>query len=103
MNKWGGKMRYLLITLMAITFVGCSDTWICSGNKYQIMASTDGNVYRLDGKTGEVMIISKGTMHKISQSEQTLLVVNGLYKTEDGEIILYLGKSKFGARPLPTF
>ena len=92
-------MRYFLLVLIALTIVGCSDTKISTGIQYQLISSSDGYVYRLDGNTGEVMIINQGTMSKVSQSEQTNLVINGLYKTEEGKIIRYIGKGKFVPRP----
>lgn len=62
------------------------------------LPSSDGRAYRLDAKSGEVTVIEQGAMHKLSQAEQTPLIMGVLFKTEDGEIIRYIGQGKFEAR-----
>ena len=90
------KMRYLSIVLIiSIIIIGCRNAETSFNNDYQIVTSTDGCVYRLNKRTGDMMIITHGVMHKVSQSEQTLLVVHELYKTEEGKVIQYEGKGNF--------
>ena len=89
-------MRYLSIVLIiSIMIIGCRNAEISFNNDYQIVTSTDGSVYRLNKRTGDIMIITHGVMHKVTQPEQTLLVVNELYRTEEGKIIQYEGKGNF--------
>ncbi len=71
-------MRYFILIIAVATLVGCGETWNASSNRYQIVASSDGRVYRLDVKTGEVTAIEQGAMHKLSQAEQTPLIVGTL-------------------------
>lgn len=97
-------MRYLFPILITLTLIGCSDGWNTTSNKYQLVVSSDGHVYRMDTRTGDVVVIEQVPMHKLSQSDQIPLVVNALYKTEEGEVIRYAGKGKFEARrPLSDF
>ena len=67
-----------------------------SPNRYELVASAQGYVYRLDKKTGDVSIIEEDTIRKVEQSQTRDLIVGSLYKTEDGNVVQYVGKGTFG-------
>jgi hypothetical protein len=90
-----------------------------SSNRYELVASSQGYVYRLDKKTGDISVIEQDTIKKVSEgqinrwirrpdgvwvmSEGEIkdLVVGSLLKTEDGKIIRYVGKGNFDLNPIP--
>jgi hypothetical protein len=109
-------MSLSMFTLLgtAIFFFGCSNSE--SPNRYELVASTQGYVYRLDKKTGDVSVIEQDTIRKVSDGDKVWrqqpdgtwslsewkikdLVVGSLFKTEDGNIIRYVGKGKFEEKP----
>ena len=87
-------MRYLaLVTFILLIFVGCNTQTAI--DKYQIIASPDGNVYRLDKSSGEVWLIKDGTMEEI-QAKSFRLKINQHYIAEDLYSFVYLGKGQLG-------
>lgn len=112
-----GKDLLSACTLLGvvISLFGC-DTFE-SSNRYELVASPQGYVYRLDKKTGDVSVIEQDTIKKVSEGQIKLwreqpdgtwalsegeikvLVVGSLLRTEDGEVIRYIGKGKFDSRP----
>jgi hypothetical protein len=89
------KMMLSMFTLFGavILLFGCSN--FESSDRYELVASAQGYVYRLDKKTGDVSIIEQDTMWKVEQSRTKDLIVGSLYKTEDGNVVRYVGKAKF--------
>ena len=76
-----------------ILLSGCSK--LESFDRYELVASTHGYVYRLDKKTGDVSIIEEDTIRKVSEGRIRNLLVGSRFKTEDGNMIRYAGKGKF--------
>lgn len=62
--------------------------------RYQLLASPDGKVYRLDAKTGAVQYVAPdGTF---SLSEGTPKLKQGQYfQLEDGKFLKYIGNGQF--------
>jgi hypothetical protein len=56
-------MKSLTIILSVLLLYGCSDFRL--SEKYQLTASQDGNVYRLDKTSGEVWLLKGNTMQKV--------------------------------------
>jgi hypothetical protein len=80
----------LLLILVIIISAGCSseDMWGSHKDKYQLVASSEGRVYRLNVKTGEVMVIEQGTM-------RTVMIANTSEKNSES------GKAGGTNSPLP--
>jgi hypothetical protein len=105
------KIMLSIFTLFGVVIVlfGCSN--FESSDRYELVASAQGYVYRLDKKTGDVSIIEEDTIRKVSEGQIRNLVVGSRFKTEDGNVIRYAGKGKFepakndplGIRPSPKF
>jgi hypothetical protein len=55
-----------LFFILSMVACGSQDNERSHGSRYQLVASSDGSVYRLDVKTGEVMIIKQGIMRSVS-------------------------------------
>jgi hypothetical protein len=83
-------MRHFAIVLLTALFLSaCND--LTSHDKYQLVASTDGNAYRLDKSSGEVWLIKGNTMEKL-QMKDFRLKVGQRYVGEDLYSFTYLGK-----------
>ena len=86
-------MRYLTAVLSVVLLLtACND--LPSGNKYQLVASSDGNVYRLDKSNGEVWIIQDNTMEEVS-TKSLRLTISQRYTGVDGYSFTYSGKGTF--------
>lgn len=89
----------LILTLPGFLLLlqGCDKTDITPGftPKYQIIATVEGEVYRLNSKSGAVFVVANGQMKKIPENEVTNLVVGGIYETENGVFHKYLGAGEF--------
>ena len=96
-NTCKGKdaMRYLVIVFLFISFFASCDNFI-SQDKYQIAASTDGNIYRLDKSSGEIWLIKGNFMEKV-RMKYFRLKIGRKYVGEDGYSFTYLGKGQVGA------
>ena len=90
------NIKTIFIVLSVISILsGCNDFGMY--NRYQLVASSDGHVYRLDRKNGDISIVDQNTIRKISDSDEVNLVVGLFYKTEGGKIMKYVGNGKFEA------
>jgi hypothetical protein len=64
-------------------------------DKYQIVTSSDGHVYRLDKASGEVWLIKGSSMEKVQEKDLRLKIGNR-YMGEDLYSFTYLGKGQLG-------
>jgi hypothetical protein len=82
----------LLLSLVAILLTGCDQ--LPGGQRYQLLASPDGKVYRLDVKTGAVHYITPDGMFPLLSGTPKL--TNGQYfQLEDGKFLKYIGNGQF--------
>jgi hypothetical protein len=91
-------MKIVIVLFLFLTVCGCGIVGSGEGfrtDRYQLVASSDGKVYRLDKKTGEVSTIDGNSIRSIGNSDQTNLVVGMFYKTEEGKLMRYAGKGNF--------
>jgi hypothetical protein len=63
-------------------------------DKYQIVASPDGNTYRLDKSSGKVCLINGDKMKEVS-TEDFRLTIGQRYQGDDGYFFIYSGKGQF--------
>jgi hypothetical protein len=82
----------LLIPLLIVLLGGCDQ--LPGMQRYQLLASPDGQVYRLDAKTGAVDYVTPDGM--FSLSEATPKLKQGQYfQLEDGKFLKYIGNGQF--------
>lgn len=86
-------MKNVLIGLLAILFLCACN--ITNTDKYQVVTSTDGAVYRLDKSSGKVWLIRGDKMDKIREYD-FLLRIGNRYVCEDFYSFTYLGKGEVG-------
>jgi hypothetical protein len=84
------KMMPILVILAMVMFVGCENL---KEEKFQLIASSDGSVYRLNKKDGSVSVIQNGQISEI-KTGRIKLEVGKLYEAEDGKIVKYIGKQE---------
>lgn len=87
-------MKRLLFLIMLSGFI-ISCTRFYPNQQYQLVASTDGRVYRLNKTSGEVWLIEPEGTKKLAEEGLITLKASTYYKTEDGGVVRYLGKGKF--------
>jgi hypothetical protein len=75
-------MKSITIILSVLLLYGCSDFRL--SEKYQLSASQDGNVYRLDKTSGEVWLIKGNTMQKVL-AEPEDITKRKVYNTSTGQ------------------
>lgn len=86
-------MKQLAIVLpLVLCLFACNSLTL--GDKYQIVASQNGNVYRLEKTSGKVWLIKGNTMEEVSMQDFKL-IVRQRYKGADGYSFVYLGKGRF--------
>lgn len=84
--------RSLLASLLVTLIAGC-DQYATSHN-YQLLATPDGKVYRLDEKTGVINYVSTDGIFTLSEGIPKLK--QGQYfQLEDGKFLKYLGNGQF--------
>ena len=87
-------MRHFIIFIsIALLLTACNN--LTSRDKYQIVASTDGNVYRLNKASGEILQIRGNTMERL-QTKYFRLKIGHRYVGEDVYSFTYLGKGLVG-------
>jgi hypothetical protein len=87
-------MRHIfLFVFLALLLSGCNNFW--ASEKYQVLASSDGNTYRLDKSSGEVWLIKGGSMEKVPPKDFRLKI-GQRYIAEDIYSFTYLGKGQIG-------
>ena len=84
------KMMLVLVILAVLMFVGCENL---KEEKFQLIASSDGSVYRLNKKDGSVSVIQNGQISEIMIG-RIKLEVGKLYEAEDGRMVKYIGKKE---------
>ena len=87
-------MRFLFVFL-SLFFVISSCEKLQPQDKFQMVAGSDGFVYRLDKHSGEVWRIHGKLMQEV-QGLAYRLKIGQRYHGEDGYSFLYLGKGKTG-------
>jgi|SRR3989338_280070 len=86
-------MRFIFILLIALFLNACNN--FTPESKYQMLASADGNSYRLDKTSGEIWLIKGNTMEKVQMTDFSL-AIGERYKSADGYSFKYLGKGQVG-------
>lgn len=87
-------MRFVASAIcLFILLAGCNGTQPIE--KYQMVASPNGTVYRLDKTSGEVWVIKDSIMQEVHIT-RIGLKVNQRYTGEDLYSFTYLGKGLFG-------
>lgn len=71
-------MKAFLLLAMTVGLVGCDKH---NAERYQLTSSADGNVYRLDKKTGEVGLVRPDGVHIVG-SQDPLSVLQAAAKNE---------------------
>lgn len=94
-------LKFALMAFIALNLLACDK--IGNSNNYQVISSSDGKVYRLNNKSGEIYVIENGTMNRISAEPRTKLVIGNGYETENGKVLKYLGKGQFKHKPISEF
>jgi len=82
----------LLFSLFAALLVSCD--WQPSGQRYVLLAASDGKVFRLDAKTGSVHYVSPEGMFSLSEGTPKLKE-GQFFQIEDGKFLKYLGHGQF--------
>ncbi len=83
--------KALLLLLISIVLTGCK--WPTSSQRYQLLATSDGKVYRLDSKTGAVDYVTPDGTYSLS--EGTPKLKQGQYfQLEDGKFLKYVGNGR---------
>ncbi len=82
----------VFIALIGIILTGCDSSLV--QQRYQLQTTTDGKVYRLDTKSGDVCYITPKSIFTLGKGTQKLTVGQYLEK-EDGKYLKYLGNGKF--------
>jgi len=84
---------FLSLSVILLLQVGCEKIdWTTD---FQIVATADGKVYRLNSESGEVFEIVNGRLMKILEGARTKLVIGEIYETENGKYLSYAGLGKF--------
>lgn len=86
-------MKYLTIVLSLTLFLTACDS-LPSRDRYQIVAPSDGNAYRLDKSNGNVWMIKGNTMEEVS-TKNLRLTIGQRYTGADGYSFTYSGKGQF--------
>ena len=66
---------------------------VVTNDKYQLIPSSDGNVYRLDRFSGEIWLVKGKSMEPVFKALVTIKVGES-YHDESGYSFTYLGKGK---------
>lgn len=89
------KIQILLISLV---LSGCDSGSLTTN--FQLMSSSNGEIYRLNKNTGEIHTISDGVLIKIHESNRIMLSNNIILETENKDTYEYKGNGKFIKRNL---
>lgn len=87
-------MRSFTLTLLIVLFLSSCNNFT-SIDKYQLIASADGNSYRLDKTSGKIWMIKGNTMVEVQMTDLKL-TIGERYKGADGYSFKYLGKGQVG-------
>jgi hypothetical protein len=96
---------HILLACATLTLAACTtppSSIRPSASGYAFKTASDGKLYRIDGATGETWLVSGDKMHKVNQTNATLLEVGRKYFIERNRAMIYLGDSKF-TDPVPDF
>ncbi len=85
--------QLLFLIILSGLIISC--TRFYPSEQYQLVASTDGRVYRLNKVSGELWLVEKEGTKKITEQGMIMLEAGNHYKIEDGGVVRYLGKGKF--------
>ena len=88
--------RLLILLIVAVSLAGCD--WSLSQPHYQMITTQDGEVYRLDLKTGAVHFISPDGMFALS--DRIPILRKGEYyqmedAKDDSKFLKYVGDGQF--------
>jgi hypothetical protein len=83
----------LFATLLSVIFLLIACNNLSSVEKYQLITSPDGNVYRLDKMSGESWLVKGNKMEKIIENDFRLRV-GQQYVGEDLYSFTYQGKGQ---------
>jgi hypothetical protein len=86
-------MRRLAIGLSLVLFLTACDSPILT-NKYQLVASSDGNTYRLDKSSGKVWLINGNKIEEVA-TKNFQLTIGQRYMGADQYFFTYSGKGQF--------
>jgi hypothetical protein len=65
-------------------------------NRYQLHATADGKMYRLDTRTGQTSLVTEKGLTTLPDDRRIQLKVGAIYNLEDGKLsALYEGSLKF--------
>jgi len=85
------KKILMLAMVLGLLVSGCGDI-AAKKDKFQLIASSDGKIYRIDKENGKVSVIENGELKEIKEGRQTLKV-GEFYTTEDGKVVKYIGST----------
>lgn len=91
-------MKSIFIPIFLFLLAGCDSTILLSN--FQLVTSSDGAVYRLNTKTGEVHKVSDNILIKIHESNRIVLSKNIILETENKDTYEYKGNGEFVKRDL---
>jgi hypothetical protein len=87
-------MKLIPVTvILVLILIGCENNEVI--DRFQIISSSEGSMYRLNKSTGEIWYIHEATMKKV-EGEKFRLKVNERYICEDGYNFVYKGKGQIG-------
>lgn len=87
-------MRHFIIVTIICLVLGTS-SYCLAADKFQLVTSPDGNVYRMDSTSGEVWIIKGDSMERV-QSKEFRIKIGQQYMGEDLYSFKYMGKGQLG-------
>jgi hypothetical protein len=85
-------MRLAIVLSLALFLTACDSP--LSADKYQIVASPDGNTYRLDKSSGKVWLINGDKMEEVLMKDFRL-TIGQRYQGADQYFFTYSGKGQF--------
>jgi hypothetical protein len=81
----------MLAMVLGLLVSGCGDI-AAKKDKFQLIASSDGKIYRIDKENGKVSVIENEELKEIKEGRQALKV-GEFYTTEDGKVVKYIGST----------
>ncbi len=94
------QLRVLSILLVMFNLAACDRGW--SGQRYELVAASDGKVYRIDSQSGTVHYVTAEKMQALNDGLPTLHV-GEYYQMADADgnskYLKYLGNGQFEKSP----
>ena len=87
----------LLLVAGCFSLAACNQDQLEFTGKYRLLAANDGHVYRLDTYSGEVQSVTDKGLFPVAKHGRIRMEIGRIYEREDGELIAYEGKEKFGS------